>query len=58
LFQVSVTGRTDGESHKTPSQGHGRDDCPYGEQLTRKMCDLEKYRLQAEWLKFQYWSLD
>ncbi|ACL38174.1 protein of unknown function DUF344 [Pseudarthrobacter chlorophenolicus A6] len=35
-----------------------REDYPYGERLTREEYDLEKYRLQIELLKFQYWGQD
>lgn len=35
-----------------------REDFPYPERLGREEYDLEKYRLQVELLKFQYWSQD
>ncbi|AUI52003.1 polyphosphate kinase 2 [Arthrobacter crystallopoietes] len=35
-----------------------RDDYPYDERMSREEYELEKYRLQVELLKFQYWSQD
>jgi polyphosphate kinase 2 len=35
-----------------------RDDYPYEERMSREEYELEKYRLQVELLKFQYWSQD
>src|SRR3954469_1414928 len=35
-----------------------REDYPYDERLTREDYELEKYRLQVELLKFQYWGQD
>jgi polyphosphate kinase 2 len=35
-----------------------REDFPYQDRLTREAYDLEKYRLQVELLKFQYWGQD
>jgi polyphosphate kinase 2 len=35
-----------------------REDYPYAEAMTREEYDLEKYRLQIELLKFQYWGQD
>ncbi len=35
-----------------------REDYPYDERMSREEYELEKYRLQVELLKFQYWSQD
>ena len=35
-----------------------REDFPYEERMTREEYELEKYRLQVELLKFQYWGQD
>ena len=35
-----------------------REDYPYGERMSRDEYELEKYRLQIELLKFQYWGQD
>jgi polyphosphate kinase 2 len=35
-----------------------RDDYPYADRMTRDDYDVEKYRLQIELLKFQYWGQD
>ena len=35
-----------------------REDYPYDEILSREVYELEKYRLQVELLKFQYWAQD
>ena len=35
-----------------------REDYPYGERMSREEYELEKYRLQIELLKFQYWGQD
>ena len=35
-----------------------RDDYPYDARMSREEYELEKYRLQVELLKFQYWSQD
>jgi polyphosphate kinase 2 len=35
-----------------------REDYPYGERVTRQEYELEKYLLQIELLKFQYWAQD
>ncbi len=35
-----------------------RDDYPYNERMTRDEYDVEKYLLQIELLKFQYWTQD
>ncbi|WP_077488108.1 polyphosphate kinase 2 [Sinomonas mesophila] len=35
-----------------------REDFPYDERMTREEYELEKYRLQVELLKFQYWGQD
>jgi polyphosphate kinase 2 len=35
-----------------------REDYPYEERMTREDYELEKYRLQVELLKFQYWGQD
>src|ERR1035437_7658919 len=35
-----------------------REDYPYDELMTREEYELEKYRLQIELLKFQYWGQD
>lgn len=35
-----------------------REDYPYDERLTREDYEVEKYRLQVELLKFQYWGQD
>jgi polyphosphate kinase 2 len=35
-----------------------REDYPYAERVTRQAYELEKYRLQIELLKFQYWGQD
>ncbi|NMR30448.1 polyphosphate kinase 2 [Crystallibacter degradans] len=35
-----------------------REDYPYDERMSRDEYELEKYRLQVELLKFQYWSQD
>jgi polyphosphate kinase 2 len=62
------------EQGYTVSGGHGEDpelidpggsavqtwqeDYPYGERMSRDEYELEKYRLQIELLKFQYWGQD
>ncbi|WP_239087147.1 hypothetical protein [Actinoplanes digitatis] len=35
-----------------------RQDYPYGERLDRDVYEEQKYQLQIELLKFQYWALD
>ncbi|MGW5853813.1 polyphosphate kinase 2 [Micrococcus antarcticus] len=35
-----------------------KEDYPYGERMSREEYELEKYRLQIELLKLQYWSED
>ncbi|WP_043845846.1 polyphosphate kinase 2 [Crystallibacter crystallopoietes] len=35
-----------------------REDYPYDERMTREEYELEKYKLQIELLKFQYWGQD
>ncbi|NKX49993.1 polyphosphate kinase 2, partial [Arthrobacter deserti] len=35
-----------------------RGDYPYDERMSRADYELEKYRLQVELLKFQYWAQD
>ena len=35
-----------------------REDYPYEERMSREEYELEKYRLQIELLKFQYWGQD
>ena len=35
-----------------------RDDYPYEQRMSREEYELEKYRLQIELLKFQYWGQD
>ena len=35
-----------------------REDYPYDERMTRQQYDVEKYLLQIELLKFQYWTQD
>jgi polyphosphate kinase 2 len=35
-----------------------REDYPYDERLSREQYELEKYKLQVELLKFQYWGQD
>ena len=35
-----------------------REDYPYEERMSRAEYELEKYRLQVELLKFQYWGQD
>ncbi|MCG2623739.1 polyphosphate kinase 2 [Arthrobacter sp. I2-34] len=35
-----------------------REDYPYNERMTREAYEVEKYRLQIELLKFQYWGQD
>ena len=35
-----------------------REDVPYDDRMPREEYDLEKYRLQVELLKFQYWAQD
>ncbi|MGZ3319167.1 MAG: polyphosphate kinase 2, partial [Isosphaeraceae bacterium] len=52
-----------GEDPELINPGHSavetwREDYPYDELMTREEYELEKYRLQIELLKFQYWGQD
>ena len=58
--EIRELGRTLGGEKKTPTPDPQawREGYPYPELMDREEYELEKYRLQVELLKFQYWGQD